>query len=70
MSDVSTSEIDGSPAEIVNVIMLYRIYDTLLCILSELGGDASALGKLHESGQFIGPNPAVSIEEEEDGSGE
>lgn len=69
MSEPVVEEIDGSPAEIVNTIMLYRIYDALLLILAQLGGDAGALGLMHEHGEFLGPNPAVALEEV-DGSGE
>ena len=60
---VTKSEIDESSAQVINTIVLWRIYDTLLMILNELGGDAAALGRLHGAGQFIGPNPAVTLEE-------
>lgn len=53
-------------ADVVNTIILWRIYDTLLLILSELGGDAAALGQMHERGEFIGPEPSVTLEEDDD----
>jgi hypothetical protein len=61
---ITKTEIDGTSAEFVNVIMLWRIYDALLLILNQLGGDAASLGKMHEQGEFIGPMPSVSVEED------
>lgn len=51
---------------VVHTIMLWRIYDTLLLILGALGGDAAALGKMHEAGQFIGPIPSLNTEIDDD----
>lgn len=67
---VTQSDIESADdIQVVNTILLWRIYDALLLILAQLGGDAGSLGKMHESGEFIGPNPAVSLEDD-DGSGE
>lgn len=63
---VTKKEIDGDSAQFVHVIMLWRIYDALLLILNQLGGDAASLGKMHEAGEFIGPMPSVSVEESEE----
>lgn len=57
---VTKSEIDGSAEGIVQTIILWRIYDTLLVVLDALGGDSPALAKLHERGVFLGPNPSFS----------
>lgn len=66
MTDITKSDIDEQTG-VVNTILLWRIYDTMLMVFAQLGGDAGALGQLHEAGQFIGPNPSVSLEEEDEG---
>lgn len=66
MTDNVTTESIEDASGVVHTIMLWRIYDTLLLILGALGGDAAALGKMHEAGQFIGPIPSLNTEIDDD----
>lgn len=44
---------------LVNTVTLMRIYDVLLGMYSNINPEeADALVKLHEAGDFAGPNPA------------
>lgn len=63
MAESSRSEIDGSPSEIVNTIILWRIYDVLMLLLSVQDKQSALnLTKMHENGEFLGPNPAFRPE--------
>jgi hypothetical protein len=67
-SPVTKSEIDDDNAQVVNAIILWRIYDVLLLILSETGGPeiAGKVALAHERGEFIGPGPSLNIKETDD----
>lgn len=46
-------------AEVVQTIVLWRIYDVLLLILREQNKPlADQLVEIHERGEFVGPNPS------------
>lgn len=64
---VTKTEIDGTAEGIVQTIIQWRIYDTLLVILDTLGGDSTKLAALHEAGIFLGPNPSFVGEPDESG---
>lgn len=57
---VVRQEMDREAEGIVQTIILWRIYDTLLVVLDALGGDPTTLAKLHERGVFLGPNPSFA----------
>lgn len=63
-SDVTKREIDDTdPGQVVNTIILWRIYDVLLLILTELSPEsAGRVAQGHENGQFLGPNPSITAE--------
>jgi hypothetical protein len=45
----------------VQVILLMRIYDLLWVTLATQDPDtASKIAEVHESGQFVGPNPSIA----------
>jgi hypothetical protein len=45
--------------EVVNSIILWRIYDVLMLLLVEHNSEAALkLTQMHEKGVFLGPNPA------------
>lgn len=44
---------------LVNTILLWRIYDALTVLITLQAPDTAVkMTKLHESGEFIGPNPS------------
>lgn len=46
-------------AAFVNTILLWRIYDALILLLTlQSREQALSLTALHESGEFLGPNPS------------
>lgn len=53
--------------DMVNYIMLHRIYDLLTIIANKLVGpeDTSKLIQYHEQGFLLGPTPAYSPQESE-----
>ena len=58
--DVTKRDIDEQTANIVNTIVLMRIYDVLLLILDNLNPtDARRVAEGHENGQFLSSNPSV-----------
>lgn len=66
---MTKSNIEDS-ANVVNSIMLWRIYDLLLLDLMSRDPDlAIKVVKAHERGEFVGPNPSFSNQAEPDGSG-
>ena len=56
--------------DMVNYIMLHRIYDVLTIIANKLVGpeDTSKLIQYHEQGYLIVPTPAFTPESENEGS--
>lgn len=54
--------------DMVNYIMLHRIYDLLTIIANKLVGseDTSKLIQYHEQGFLLGPTPAYSPQESEE----
>ena len=56
--------------DMVNYIMLHRIYDLLTIIANKLVGpeDTSKLIQYHEQGYLLGPTPAFTPEGENEGS--
>lgn len=56
--------------DMVNYIMLHRIYDVLTIIANKLVGpeDTSKLIQYHEQGYLLGPTPAFTPESENEGS--
>lgn len=50
--------------EMVNYIMLHRIYDVLLMIASEIVGSEKTekMSKYHEDGYLLGPSPSFRSE--------
>ena len=56
--------------DMVNYIMLHRIYDVLTIIANKLVGpeDTSKLIQYHEQGYLLGPTPAFTPEGENEGS--
>lgn len=58
------SEIDAESTAVVNSILLWRIYDVLILLLGEQNIDLSRnITKMHEAGEFLGPNPAYRPDE-------
>ncbi len=57
-----------SNLEMVNYIMLHRIYDLLSLIAKEIAGGESTekMLKYHEQGYLLGPAPSYSVEERQD----
>lgn len=48
---------------LVNYIMLRRVYDVLLGIYSNINpNEANSLARLHEDGAFASPEPSISYE--------
>lgn len=53
--------------DIVNTILLYRIYDVLSVMLSNVNPqDWEAVMKAHEQGLFVTPLPAISAQPEDE----
>lgn len=52
--------------QLVNYIMMRRMYDVLLGIYSNINpAEADSLARLHEDGMFASPEPAISYEGEQ-----
>lgn len=53
-------------ANVVNSILLWRIYDLLLLDLMAKSPEMAAkVVRMHEQGQFVGPNPSFSKDEDD-----
>lgn len=52
--------------EMVNYIMLHRIYDVMTIIASKLVGaeEVEKMIKYHDQGYLLGPNPSYTPQEE------
>lgn len=62
-SSPEVSEIDGGATDVVNSILLWRIYDALIVLITLQDTNAALkLTKLHEEGEFLGPNPSYRPE--------
>lgn len=56
---LTKSEIDSDSTDVVNSIILWRIYDALIVLITlQDPSSAIKLTKMHEEGEFLGPNPA------------
>ena len=65
MSEEETKQDLSENLDMVNYIMLHRIYDVLLMISNKLVGpeETEKMSKYHEEGYLLGPSPSFRSED-------
>lgn len=59
MTEPVKEEIDAESTAFINSILLWRIYDVLILLLGAQNPElAKHITKMHQEGEFLGPNPA------------
>lgn len=64
--EVTRDYIENQTTGVVDSIILWRIYDALIVLITLQDKNAAIrLTRMHENGDFLGPNPSYRPEPEE-----